>query len=714
MYASLLLSIAAVAVGQAPSTLKIQATNDVRHPSSVRAIAVTPDSRTAFVGLNDGALFAYSLETRKAVEVGARTHAIINGLAVNHQGDRLAVVDDEGNVSLFDTATLRRVAKTNSKFDPERVVFHPDGRSLFVAMSNGHLLKMKTADLATTHDIFPTQGSRVLALACSPDGSLVATTDREGQIKLWHSDILEHAKTWKAHTSMVRALAFERSGKHLIAGVGDGTLQVWNLADYSLVKENKELHSLSIECIVPLRDGRLVTAGYDGLCQFWGKDFAAQKSYPTYRGSITAAAASPDGRWLVRGGSALDFVPLANPDQYERVGEYGGTILGMAVAADMKRVVSGGLDRRLIQWRMDKDVESKSVLLEDWITSVEFCRGDRAVAVGLANGKIEMRTEGSLTRETSWLAHKGRVTGVAAIGENLVSIGEDGAVHLWSLSGEKIKSMDEKSPCRSIAVRGNRFAVGASSGLISVYDSNGALVKRLRGRPMSVTALCFSGGGTRLMAGYFDGGFESLDTESWSVVQSVPGQGSSVLSINANLKGEWVAVGYRDGNVRVVDAASLKEAGKVQVRPAREVYVVRWAQGDDSFAAAGANNSIAFYRLQTAGQAGGNGAVVLNVQDRLTTGSNRDRVRQGSYAKVFIARLEKGRSYVIDLMSSDMDTYLRVEDSRGNNLAEDDDGGEGLNSRLVFTPRESGDFRLIATTFAGNITGSFHLRVVQR
>jgi WD40 repeat protein len=712
MYASLLLTVAATVAGQEPPALKIQSAGDVRHPSSVRAVAITPDSRTAFVGINDGTLLAYNLETRKGTPVGKRTHGTINDVAVNRQGTRVAVTIDDGNIAIYDAETMRLVTKKNFRFDPERIVFHPDGETFYVTMGNGHLMKMRTSDMSTIHDVFPSQGSRVLALSCSPDGNIVATTDRDGQIKFWSTEILEHLKTVKASEFTVRALAFEADGKRLISGGADGTLKVWDVADHTVIKEIKEVHQLSVECITLLRDGGFVTGGFDGLCQFWNKDYEAEKSYPTYRGVITAGAASPDGRWLVRGGSALDFVPLSDPAKFERVGEYGGAILSVAVSADLKQFVSGGLDRRLIQWNASGEITSRGIQVEDWISSVNFSRNDRAVAVGLANGKIELRTAGTLTRENSWQAHKGRVTGIAAVGDNLVSIGEDGLVHLWNPNGNKLKSMDEKSPCRSLAVRGDRIAVGASSGVVSVYDANGELVKRLRGRPMSVTALCFSGGGTRLMVGYFDGGFESFDVETWNVVHFLPGQGSSVLSVSANMKSDWVAVGYRDGNVRIVDVKNLKEGGKVRSRGGREVFAVRWAQNEHTVIAAGASNDIAFYRLQSGN--GGAGAVVLNVQDRLTITSNPDLVRRDSYAKAFTARLEQGRMYVIDLMSSEMDTYLRIEDSRGNKLAEDDDGGEGLNSRLTFTPQQSGDYRLIATTFTPKTTGGFTLRAVQR
>jgi hypothetical protein len=103
-------------------------------------------------------------------------------------------------------------------------------------------------------------------------------------------------------------------------------------------------------------------------------------------------------------------------------------------------------------------------------------------------------------------------------------------------------------------------------------------------------------------------------------------------------------------------------------------------------------------------------AILVDVSGRLGQEDPRDRVRKTSPHKVYTVNLEAGVPHVMDLQSPDFDTYLRLEDSEGVQLAEDDDGGGGLNSRLVYTPTHSGPFRVIVTTFHGG-SGVYHLRV---
>jgi hypothetical protein len=76
--------------------------------------------------------------------------------------------------------------------------------------------------------------------------------------------------------------------------------------------------------------------------------------------------------------------------------------------------------------------------------------------------------------------------------------------------------------------------------------------------------------------------------------------------------------------------------------------------------------------------------------------------------KVFAVKLKAGQKYQIDLTSNQFDAFLRIEDSRGKELAFDDDSGGDLNARLIFTPVADGVYRIVATHFDGRF-GAFEL-----
>ncbi len=71
--------------------------------------------------------------------------------------------------------------------------------------------------------------------------------------------------------------------------------------------------------------------------------------------------------------------------------------------------------------------------------------------------------------------------------------------------------------------------------------------------------------------------------------------------------------------------------------------------------------------------------------------------------------LQTGFLYIFDLESKDFDTVIFLKSPRGRFVAFDDDGGEGLNSRLVFTPATSGTYQLEVTSYGGKGKGDFTL-----
>ena len=81
-------------------------------------------------------------------------------------------------------------------------------------------------------------------------------------------------------------------------------------------------------------------------------------------------------------------------------------------------------------------------------------------------------------------------------------------------------------------------------------------------------------------------------------------------------------------------------------------------------------------------------------------------------AKKYTIKLQKDKTYIFDLVSKDkdFDPFLRLLDKNGDELAEDDDGGGDLNSRLIFSAKESGDHQIVAATLDGQV-GKFSLKV---
>jgi hypothetical protein len=78
------------------------------------------------------------------------------------------------------------------------------------------------------------------------------------------------------------------------------------------------------------------------------------------------------------------------------------------------------------------------------------------------------------------------------------------------------------------------------------------------------------------------------------------------------------------------------------------------------------------------------------------------------YYDDWLLTLAEPTSVRIDLTSSQFDTWLEVRDANGSLVGQDDDGGEGLNSRLILA-LPAGEYAVRATTFHTGATGSYEL-----
>jgi len=106
--------------------------------------------------------------------------------------------------------------------------------------------------------------------------------------------------------------------------------------------------------------------------------------------------------------------------------------------------------------------------------------------------------------------------------------------------------------------------------------------------------------------------------------------------------------------------------------------------------------------------AGGEKAKDLNIQGTFNDKDPRD-AQRGGPSQTHIVKLKAGQAYVIDMISKDLDSYLRLLDPKDNQLDEDDDSGGMLNSRIRFNCPKDGDYKIVCTTFAANMSGSYTL-----
>ncbi len=85
-------------------------------------------------------------------------------------------------------------------------------------------------------------------------------------------------------------------------------------------------------------------------------------------------------------------------------------------------------------------------------------------------------------------------------------------------------------------------------------------------------------------------------------------------------------------------------------------------------------------------------------------------LNDGSYYDSHDLVLEAGESLAIDLISEEFDPFLLLLDPSGNELAQDDDSGDGDDARILLTVPQSGRYQIWVNTYSAGEVGGYVLR----
>jgi thiol-disulfide isomerase/thioredoxin len=95
---------------------------------------------------------------------------------------------------------------------------------------------------------------------------------------------------------------------------------------------------------------------------------------------------------------------------------------------------------------------------------------------------------------------------------------------------------------------------------------------------------------------------------------------------------------------------------------------------------------------------GAQGEKEIKFEGQLTKDDPKDK-KSGSFSKVHPVKLQGGTNYTIDMVSTEVDSILRIENKDGKELAFDDDSGGNNNARIVFKCPKDDEYKIICTAY---------------
>lgn len=233
-------------------------------------LALDADGRTLYSCGRDSSAKSWDLATGEAIRMFRPAHpTLITSLALDQGGDRLALGDMNGHLTVWNARTGVQYYDIPAHDQyVTSVAVTRDGSGVITAGRDGRIRAWKLDDGSPRWSSEPAD-LWISAVAVSPDGATVASAGQDGSVRLLRAKDGGGVAVLGRHNRFCRALLFSADGKYLFSAGAGGDIRAWDLQSLALFRvvdlDEGYAHGLALD-----RMGELLLVGkMNDVIELW-------------------------------------------------------------------------------------------------------------------------------------------------------------------------------------------------------------------------------------------------------------------------------------------------------------------------------------------------------------------------------------------------------------------------------------------------------------